>query len=203
MAKFIHVVLRAPKQRYKLFIHAKGVSAALAGNPTYAGLDLGPLDASIKALEEAETVSGLGAASALAAARELVRQELDHLRDQVQRVLEGQTDTVDLLAIQAMAESAGMDLRRVVPRARAVFAARYGDAPGSVKLTAPASRKRDTHEWEHSTDLITWTALPGTRQASTTVTDLPIGVAHHFRHCLLTKDGYTAWSDPTVMIVVK
>ena len=52
----------------------------------------------------------------------MVKQELGHLRDYVQRVLEGQSGTVDLNAIQAMAERAGMDLRKVVPRPRAVFA---------------------------------------------------------------------------------
>jgi len=203
MAKYIHVVLRVPRPRYKLFTYGKGVSTCLTGNPRYPAIDVGPLDASLLALSDAETASGLGAASAKAAAREVVMQELEHLRGQVQRVLEGQTGTADLNAIEAMAESAGMDLRRVVARPRAVFAAMYGDAPGSVKLTAPASRKRDTHEWAHSGDGLTWTGLPGTRQASTTVTGLPVGATQHFRHRLLTKDGYTEWSDPTVMIVVK
>lgn len=122
MAKFIHVVLKVPKARYRLFIYAEGVSGALTGNATYPGVDLGPLDASILTLSKAETATGLGAASALAAAREMVKQELGHLRDYVQRVLEGQSGTVDLNAIQAMAERAGMDLRKVVPRPRAVFA---------------------------------------------------------------------------------
>ena len=54
-----------------------------------------------------------------------------------------------------------------------------------------------------SPDQLTWTSLPGTRRAKTRVTGLPVGVAQHFRHRLLTKDGFTAWSDPTVMLVVK
>jgi len=35
------------------------------------------------------------------------------------------------------------------------------------------------------------------------VAGLPIGVAHYFRHRVLTKDGYSEWSDPVVMLVVK
>jgi hypothetical protein len=72
-----------------------------------------------------------------------------------------------------------------------------------VTLTAPASRKGDPHEWQYSADQVTWTVIPGTRQAKTTVSGLPVGVALHFRHRTLTKDGYSEWSDPTVMIVIK
>jgi hypothetical protein len=125
------------------------------------------------------------------------------VRDHVQGVAETAAGTVDLLAIQALVESSGMSLRKVGVPPKAVFAANYGPVPASVDLTAPASPKRDTHDWEVSTDQVNWKALPSTRQASTRVMGLPVGVPHHFRHRVLTKDGTTEWSDPTVMIIVR
>ena len=206
MAKYIHVVLKVPKPRRNLYTYAKIVRKSLAGNPGFSTADLAVLDARIEILNQAETAAGHrepGAAAACAAAREAVRQELNHLRDFVQGVLEEQAGTVDLKGIQALVESAAMDLRKVSVRAKAVFGATYGAVAGSVNLTAPASRQRDPHEWQHSADQLTWLVLPSTRQARTTVTGLPVGVAQHFRHRTLTKGGYTEWSDPTVALVVR
>lgn len=206
MAKFVHVVSRTPKANRKVGTYGKVVFKSLNGNSNFTAVNLTVLSARLLVLDKAETAAANrepGAASALAAARESVRQEVDHLRDFVQGTLETQVGTVDLKALKAMAESAAMDLRKVTARAKAVFDVLYGPVAGSVRLTAPASRQRDTHEWQHSGDQITWTALPSTRQARTTVSGLPVGAALHFRHRLLTKTGYTQWSDPTVMIVVK
>jgi hypothetical protein len=201
MAKFIFVVLKMPTRSAKLLIFAKLVLDSMSGNPRFPNPSpgLGSLDAAIKAVEDA----GKGSATDRLAAEAALRQILNHLADYVQLVVETQVGTVDLTAIQAMVESAGMRLRKVGTHPKAVFAVSYGVVPGTVDLTAPASPKRDPHEWEISTDQHTWTALPGTRKAKTQVTGLPIGVAHYFRHRLNTKDGYTAWSDPVLMIVVK
>jgi hypothetical protein len=205
MAKFIHVVLKLPKSARRLYIYAQVVLKALTGNPSFAAVNLVALTAAILALSKAETAAGHGepgSAAACASAREAVRQELNHLRDFVQGVLETQVGTIDLTAIRAMVVTAAMDLRKVTARAKLAFGAMYGDVPGSVDLTAPAS-PRDTHEWQHSADQLNWTAAPATRRAKTTVTGLPIGVAHYFRHRTLTKTGYTPWSDPVAMLVVK
>lgn len=202
MAKFIHVVLRLPERSDKLLVRAKVVLAALVDNLKFpaAGALLLELDDRIQDLETAMTS---GTATERRAGREAVRETLSHLRNHVQSVAEKGAGTVDLEAIRALVESAAMSLRKVTRPPKLVFAAKHGPVPGSVDLTAPHSPKRDTHEWEMSTDLQVWTTLPGTRQAKTRVTGLPVDVTHHFRHRLLTKDGYTAWSDPTAMIVVK
>lgn len=161
---------------------------------------LGTLEQRIKNLEAALSK---GTSADRRAAQEALRSTLNHLGDDVQTIVEEQSDTPDLLAIQALVESVGMRLRKVGDHPKKVFAVRYGPVPGSVDLTAPASPQRDTHEWQIRSDQGDWTSLPSTRQAKAQVTGLPVGVAQHFRHRLLTKDGYTEWSDPTIMIVVK
>ena len=201
MAKFIHVVLKTKSSLHKLLLFAKLVLAAMTGNPAFPSPSptLATLEQRIKDLEKA--LGGTG--SDRSAALEALRETLQHLADYVQTVAEAQSGTADILAIQALVESAGMRLRKVGVHPKAVFAADYGPVPGSVDLTAPSSPQRDTHDWGVSTDQHTWTALPSTRKARTRVTGLPVGVPHHFRHRLLTKDGYTEWSDPTIMLVVK
>lgn len=202
MAKFIHVVLKLPISVYKLLAFGKEVLGALTGNPQFSNLPpafatLGQRTADLqKALDE-------GSAAERLAAQEALRETLKHLAHYVQSVAESQAGTPDLLAIKALVESAGMHLRAVTPPPKQVFAAKYGPVSGSVDLTAPSSSKRDPHEWQISADQITWTSLPSTRQAKTQVTGLPVGVAQHFRHRTLTKDGASAWSDPTIMLVVK
>lgn len=202
MAKFIHVVLRLPSQAAKLLIFAKLVLDSLTGNASFP--NIGPLLATLAAAIQGLEKAMKGTAADRRAAREALHEVLLHLRDHVQGVAEtaAGANTVDLSAIQALVEGTAMDLRKIGKPSKRVFAAMYGAVPGSVDLTAPRSPQRDPHDWAVSTDQHNWTALPSTRQASTQVTGLPIGMPHYFRHRLLTKDGYTEWSDP-VMIIVK
>ncbi len=201
MAKYIHVALKLPSRVAQLLIFAKLVLAALTGNPHFTSPSptLASLAAAIKALED--VLKGPGADRQAAAGA--LRDVLGHLGEYVQLVAETQPGAVDLVAIQALVESANMRLRKHGPRQKAVFAASYGPVLGSVDLTAPASRKGDPHEWGVSIDGHTWTALPPTRKASTQVTGLPVGVMHYFRHRALAKNGSTEWSDPFATIVVK
>ena len=201
MAKFIHVVLKMPRSFKNLLVFALAVLAAMTGNSAFSStLLLATLDQRIKDLEKSLQKGGTG--TQRRAAAEALRETLQHLADYVKTVAEGQPSTVDVQALQALIESAGMRMRKVGAHPRAVFAAKFGAVSGTVDLTAPSS-PRDTHEWGVSTDQHTWTALPSTRRGKTQVTGLPVGVPHYFRHRLLTKAGFTEWSDPPAMIVVK
>jgi hypothetical protein len=202
MAKFIHVVLKLPTSIYKLLAHGKELLEALNGNPQFSNLP--PAYAALgKRIGDLQKAIDQGTAAERRAAAEALRETLRQLAGYVQSVAEGQSGTPDLLAIQALVESAGMHLRIVRPPPKLVFAAKHGAVSGSVDLTAPASPKRDPHEWQMSEDQLTWTSLPTTQQARTQVTGLPVGVVRYFRHRIITKDGPGAWSDPTVMLVVR
>jgi hypothetical protein len=204
MAKYVHVVLNMPKPKYKILIYAKVVFDALTDNPSFQAPSpvLSLFEAKIQALDKLETDAAHrvpGAASARNAAREQVREHLFHTCGYVQGVAETLSGTVDLLAVRAVVESAGMGLKKVAAHARLAFAAKQGAAAGSVDLTAPASRSRDTHEWEHSENQLDWTRVDGTRQARTTIVGLPVGTPLYFRHRLLTKSGCTEWCEPIVL----
>jgi hypothetical protein len=204
MAKYIHVVLRMPKQEQKLLIYAKTVLDLFEENPHFPSPDppLPVFRAHVEKLDGLETEAARripGAPTARDAAREVVRQDVRHLGDHVETVVETAACGADLLAIRAMVESVGMDLRKIPTRPRLVFAATPGAAPGSVDLTAPASDKGDTHEWQHRSDAQDWIWATGTRQARTTIKGLATGVQHAFRHRLLTKDGPTEWCEPIVL----
>jgi hypothetical protein len=207
MAKYVHVSLDLPASRGKTLIYAKTVLEVLTGNANFVNPSPSLLvfEAKIAVLDELEVKARNrepGAASARDAAREQVREHLFHTRDYVQGVVETLSGTVDLGAVRAVVESVAMRLRKVSRPAKFVFAAKPGEEAGSVDLTAPASKKRDTHEWQHSGDQETWESVVGTRQARTTITGLPVGQVRYFRHRLLTKDGPTAWCAP-VMLMVK
>jgi hypothetical protein len=110
---------------------------------------------------------------------------------------------VDLVEMQALAESVGMKLHKFTPRQRLQRGVKPGASPGSLVCTAPSTRARDTNEWQYSTDGKTWIPLGGTRKAIMLATGLPIGVPLQVRHRQLTKDGYTDWSDPPFPVTLK
>jgi hypothetical protein len=207
MAKYVHVMLDLPKLPSKTLIYAKTVLEALTANPHFLSPSPSLLvfESRVALLDEMEVEASRrmpGAVSARDAARERMREHLFHTRDYVQGVVETLSVTVDLTAVRAVVESAAMSLRDGSRHAKLVFAGKPGQAAGSVDLTAPASRKRDTHEWQHSGDQVDWVSVVGTRQARTTITGLPVGAVRYFQHRLLTKDGPTPWCAP-VMVMVK
>ncbi len=197
MAKYVHVVLKMPATAKELSLFSKTVRSSMTGNPRFPnptpGLDV--LSERIEALDA--TLSG-GSAAETQAAKEALRECLKHLGFYVQSVAETASSTVDLGAIEALVESAGFALRRPGPRAKLGFAVKRGAEAGTADLTAPASR--DPHDWAYSTDQHTWIALAASRQATMRATGLPVGVPLYFRHRLLTKTGYSAWSEPLAML---
>jgi len=69
----------------------------------------------------------------------------------------------------------GLEVKRKAGPTR-VFTAKQGPTSGSVILLAPKAGNRAGYEWAHSLDGgTTWTALPFTVQAKTTVTGLKPG----------------------------
>lgn len=184
-----------------LVTYARKVRKALDNNPhvTNLAVPLTTLDGHIAVLETLLENKGPGNKEAIKAATRELLNDLDQERGSVQFVVDTTATIADAAAI---AESAAMRIKATTARAAVTtLLAEWGDELGTVKLSAPASDRREPHDWQVSTDQKTWTNLPSTLQASTTVTGLPIGVPHFFRHRMLTKDGYTAWSAPTMLVV--
>jgi hypothetical protein len=204
MAKYIHVVLNTPDPESKLAGYATTVLTKLTGNTHYPNPvpTLAIFGAHIAALIKADSDVAAGVPDAVSvrnAAREAVKEDLEHERDYVQGTMESQAGVVDLTAIQAFVESAGMSLKKVTPRPKAVLGIKAGDDEGSLVCTAPYSPARDTNEWGYSLDQKTYVDLPSSRQSTMTATGLPVGVPLYVRHRTLTKDGYTTWSAPMLI----
>jgi hypothetical protein len=71
-----------------------------------------------------------------------------------------------------------------------------------VKLVTRSAGPRSAYDWEYSTDgAKTWTQLPSTVQAKTTMGALPVGTAVQFRFRSVTKGGESDWSLPVTLIV--
>lgn len=208
MAKYVTVVLDIPPEEWKFSGYANSVLTKLTNNtnvpnPT-PSLTVYGGHVALLLKAEADVANGVpGAVKTCAAAREKVKEDLNHLRDSVQLAVEALVGGTDLKGIEVIVASTGMRLKKVTPRSKYDYEVAPGDADGSLMCTAPSSPTRDTHEWDYSTDLKTRVHLGGTRKARATFTGLPMGVQLYVRHRQLTKDGYTAWLDPPLVITLK
>jgi hypothetical protein len=196
-------VLGLPEYEVPRFVTvARAMVQAMTNNPRFPSPDppLATLSAAIEALDQAEVARQLGTVGAVARRNEKrtgVKSLLERLRSHVQAVADADPENA-----ASVIESAGMSVqkkRRLPPR---VFAAKPGDVSGSVRLFAPKAGHRAAYDWAYSTDGgTTWTSLPQTVQASTTVYGLLRGTMVLFRYRATTKDGVGDWSEPVAILV--
>lgn len=131
---------------------------------------------------------------------------LSNLLEQLRAYVEGVANENPEFAVSII-ESAGMDA--VMPRYPnlAPFRAKGGKAPHSVDLACKAGPKGCGYYWQISTDGgKTWTDLPSTRKARTTVPNLVPGETYWFRYRLLLRAGgqtsrQTDWSEKIYIVV--
>jgi hypothetical protein len=141
-----------PELNKPLLTFARAVHAALLNNPAFPSPNP-PLDvfaADIAAFEDAETKAASrakGAASIRDARKKKVKEDLFHLRDYVQSVVE--TDTSPATAA-ALIESAFMSVRKVRKRTLSDLSAKNADVSGKALLTAKAVAPVAVYSWEHS-----------------------------------------------------
>ena len=119
----------------------------------------------------------------------IVRSDMRQLKEYVQSVADSAG-----AAGAAIIEGAGMTVSKKPERTKAPFAARYGVIPGRVRLDVKAVRRPVTFYWQMSTDQKTWTSLPDTPYARTTIDGLTAATVYYFRFRTLTKDGVSDWS---------
>jgi hypothetical protein len=97
---------------------------------------------------------------------------------------------------QTIIESAGMTVKKTVtPKPKQDLALKPGPVSGAVKVVAKAAATRSSYEWEWSTDQKTWTALPSTIQAKTTIQGITPGTTIYVRRRVVTKAGVGDWSQ--------
>ena len=197
-------VLILPKSAKDLLTFGKAVHDAMADNASFPS-PTPPLDvfkANLNALDDAETKAAArtkGAAMARDAIKKQVINDLHHLRDYVQGVAE----KIPLPeAAAAVITSAFMNIRKTPQRVTPALSAKNTGVPGQVALAAKAVAKEASYYWEYSPDQATWTSVPETIKASTTIDGLPWAKISYFRFRALTRVGKGDYS-PVVSLLVQ
>src|SRR4029077_17807439 len=77
---------------------------------------------------------------------------------------------------ETIATTAGLTLRKTSSRTKSEVSAKAGKTSGAVDVSAKLGTVKAAHEWAYSADGgKTWTAVPTTLQARTTITGLTPG----------------------------
>jgi hypothetical protein len=178
------------------------IVAAMTGNAWFPSPSptLATVTTDSSALASAQTVAltkAKGAAAERNAKLAIVVSDLKLLAAYVQAVADG-----DLANAISIIESAGMSVmkpKKVSPKQD--LALRHGVVSGVVLVFAKAQGPRTSYEWQWSTDGKTWTALPTTIQAHTSITGLTPGATIYVRHAVITKTGVGDFGQVVSMMV--
>lgn len=178
------------------------VVTRMTGNtafPTAAPL-LAAVTAAIADLQAAQTAAVARTKGAVTV-RDDKRAALVTVLRQLESYVQSQADA-NLANGAALIESAGIAVRKTAVRKPRTFAAAAGPTSGSIKLVAASAGHRASYEWQCSTDGgKTWTFLPGTLQAKTTITALTPGASVQFKYRPVLKAGDGDWSQAVTIIV--
>jgi hypothetical protein len=196
-------ILRLPRLNKPFITFAKAVHDHLKDNPSFPtpSPTLAVFAADIKAFDEAETKAATkakGTAEIRNAKRRKVKEDLLHLRDYVQNVVEAQATVRDGASL---IESAFMSVRQSSKRSRAELSAKNAEVSGTVVLDAKAVARTAAYYWQYSLDRQTWTSVPETIQAKTVIAGLTPATKYYFRFRALTRTGETDFSQVVSLLV--
>jgi hypothetical protein len=197
------VSINLPRTVPAVIATVKGVIAALTANAaTFPTPDptLAALSSALSDLETAESAVKARTRGAVAGRNEKLKALvtlLEQLKAYVQKVSDADSDT----SAQVI-QSSGLAVRKPFLRQKQGFSAKSGTTSGTVDLTAPVVARRASYEWQSSlTAGTTWTSLPSTLQAKTTVSGLTPGATVTFRNRSVTRTGEGDWTQPTSIVV--
>jgi hypothetical protein len=165
-------------------------------NPTVA---LSLVEAHLDKLETDQELAGkgsMGAAEQRDVSLGVVHNDMRMLKAFVQSVADSNINEAE-----AIIRSAGMGVAKRRVRNKQAVAAKQGKAPGGVVLHAKALPPPVQYRWQMSTDQKSWTDLPETFFASTTVEGLTAATVYYFRLRTVTPDGTSEWSVVVNIIV--
>jgi hypothetical protein len=205
MAVVIHrsiVVLKLPLSVPALLKTCQAIATAMTGNvhfpsPTPAITVVLAQIAALAAAEAATKTRANGTVQARNDARVALVQSMHALKGQVQQAADASPEIAETIIA-----SASMGVRKAPLRTKAPFVAKLGPTTGTVVLVAKAASRRAGYEWEWSADGgKTWTAMPTTLQAKTTLSGVASGTSAVFRFRPVTPKGEGDWSVPVPLLV--
>jgi hypothetical protein len=178
------------------------ILTAMTGNTSFPSSTptLATVTSDNTALSNAQSVAltkAKGAAADRNAKRSIVVSDLKLLAAYVQSVADANpADAISLI------ESAGMSVRKPSTRQpKQDLALKPGKVSGVVEVAAKAQGPRASHEWQWSADGKTWTTLPTTLQAKTSIAGLTPGSTIYVRHAVVTKTGVSDFGQVVSMMV--
>jgi len=197
------VSLNLPRRVPALITETRGIVTAVTNNATTFPTpdpSLATLSTALTALETAESSVRARTRGAVASRNEkhtAMTTLLEQLKAYVQKTADADSDTAEQVI-----QSAGLAVRKPILRQKQTFTARTGAVSGTIALTTVAAARRASYEWQSSLDGgKTWTTLPITLQAKTTVAGLTPGATVMFRSRAVTRTGEGDWTQPTSIIV--
>lgn len=125
-----------------------------------------------------------------------VRSDCDSLKSLVQSTADANPAEATAIIL-----SSGMKVRKAVVRTKTDLAASWGDISGMVLLVAKAVANRASYLWQWSLDGKTWSTLPSTLQAKTTIHGLTPATTYFFRFKATIKVGEQDWSQMVSLLV--
>jgi len=196
-------VLKLPSSNVSLLTFAKSVYDALLGNATFPNPNptLATFAADITAYEEAETKAASkakGTAKLRNAKKKKVRDDLNHLRDYVQSIVETQANAATAAAV---IENAFMAVKKPAQRNKPELRAKNTGLSGTVVINAKAVALQATYYWEYSLDQKTWTSVPETMKTTTVISGLTPAQTYSFRFRALTRTGPRDYSQTVSLLV--
>jgi hypothetical protein len=199
-----HVALHKGRSIGSIIALAKAINAAMAANTTIfpsPNPSVVIFTSDITALDTAETNVRQKLPGAVPIRDEklmIVVKDLDLLRAYVEQV--ANASPAQALSI---VQAAGMSVRKTTTGTKTDLSVKPGKTSGSVDVVAKLATGGHAHEWQFSLDGgKTWSALPATLAAKTTLTGLAPGATVSVRHRAITKTGPDDWSQTVSAIVV-
>jgi hypothetical protein len=200
-SKQVIAVLNAPKAISQLIIFAKAIGKAMKSSPyfTASTAKIDKLIADVEVLENAEiafkTIPPTESIQTRNKALSVVKADLKNMQLIVQLAANEDPDNAETIIA-----SASMSIKTFSIRGKQQNTAENGVEEGSVELTGEGT---GPHDWQYSTDGVTWVKLSSSRTSKTTVNDLTPGTLYYFQNRrLLANDEKTEWS-PSISVRVR
>lgn len=162
---------------------------------------LATVTADINALEAAEDVAKtriVGSAAERDKAYDKALRDLHGLQLYVQTLADKAEDNDDAIAIIS---NSGFEVKSHGIYTKDALNVKHGKASGTVMLIAKAIKGSGAYEWQMSYDNATWTNIPATIEANTSVKALPPSSLIYFRCRAVKKTGVEGWSQAVSIIV--
>jgi hypothetical protein len=198
----VPVALKRPTPVPELIQFARRIVEAMTGNPWFPAPvpPLASVQAAVDRLAEAEAAA-LSLTRGLKEARNEAHTALMGLLTRLKAYVQGVADENPDSAASII-ESAAMSVAARTSKPKPALAVYPGRVSGAVRLVAKAAAKVASYEWQLSHDGgQTWTDLPTTLQAKTTVSGLVPGKTIWLRMRAATRSGASDPCDPVSFVV--